>query len=249
MIETALKDELKRYIQFLRKALPARIVGAYIHGSATLGAFHERLSDIDLVVTVRGALSDRALRMVKDAHSAFCLESPWGKRLDTLIAALPIAPLSPNEMPGCHAFRKGRYMGKDTLPATALCLLHERGIVLHGAPCASVFPVVDRATLNAEMHDNLTRYWNRKSHQPYLFLFDEMVDFAVCTLPRIHHTLHTGAIIAKPQALDLCDQLFPEWTFLTNDVRTRRNGCRARLSPVQRIRRAAVTLRFIRSFQ
>lgn len=73
-----------------------------------------------------------------------------------------------------------------------------------------------------------------------------MVDFAAATFPRILHTIESGELIAKPEALTLLAGRFPAWHPLVIDAWSREGrrlgrlrGMRIALRMVREIRKSA----------
>ena len=57
-----MSDPLKRitesFVRRSREILGENLVGIYLHGSAAMGCFNDKKSDIDLLVVVKGEVSD-----------------------------------------------------------------------------------------------------------------------------------------------------------------------------------------------
>ena len=61
-----LNDLLKRFVTACREILGDDLVGVYLHGSAAMGCYNEKKSDIDLIVVVNEAVSDDVKRRFMD---------------------------------------------------------------------------------------------------------------------------------------------------------------------------------------
>lgn len=61
-----LNDLLKRFVTACREILGDDLVGVYLHGSAAMGCYNEKKSDIDLIVVVNKAVSDDVKRRFMD---------------------------------------------------------------------------------------------------------------------------------------------------------------------------------------
>ena len=60
-------DELtKSFVARSQEILGDNLVGIYLHGSAVMGCFNEKKSDIDLIIVVNTALSDQTKRQYMD---------------------------------------------------------------------------------------------------------------------------------------------------------------------------------------
>lgn len=62
----ALEKITNSFIEQSREILGDNLVGIYLHGSAVMGCFQEKKSDIDLVVVVNSAISDEIKRQYMD---------------------------------------------------------------------------------------------------------------------------------------------------------------------------------------
>lgn len=61
-----LEDITKCFVEHSRSILGDNLVGIYLHGSAAMGCFHARKSDIDLLVVVKGDIPDGIKRRYMD---------------------------------------------------------------------------------------------------------------------------------------------------------------------------------------
>ena len=51
-------DLLKRFTEMSKQILGSKLVGVYLHGSAAMGCFNRKKSDLDLILIVEGDISD-----------------------------------------------------------------------------------------------------------------------------------------------------------------------------------------------
>ncbi|MBR6295562.1 MAG: DUF4111 domain-containing protein [Treponema sp.] len=67
---------LSRFVDGAREILEANLLGVYLHGSASMGCFNPKLSDLDLLVGVRESPPDFTKRcfmdMILSLHEDFC---------------------------------------------------------------------------------------------------------------------------------------------------------------------------------
>jgi len=120
--------------------------------------------------------------------------------------------------------------------------VREHAVHVAGAAARDVIPAVTAAQLADEMRFNLDVYWRGRARRPWLFLVDDMVDFAVLTLPRIAYTIETGQVVSKPAAASWLRAREPRWRALIDEVTTRRaRGTRT----IARLARMRETLRFV----
>lgn len=242
----SVRDGLARYLCALESAFGPRLQAVYVHGSIALGDFDPVRSDVDFL-TVLGGLSKADLLPIRRLHRSLSSSHKWAGRLEGMYVV--DSDLTGADYSRPHPYVKhGRVQryGQRVGP-TARHLLGQHGVVLEGPPPNTWLPPVPRAAIDAEMDFNLNVYWASKVKRPYLFLFNEMVDFAVLTLPRILHTLETGTMISKRRAADYIEARFPQWDGLVKDVRGRFYPAHESPPLSGRMGRAVATRRFIRA--
>lgn len=144
--------------------LGANLVGVYLHGSLAMGCFNPRQSDLDLLVVTARPLSPEAKpqlgRLMLAASGA-----PHAVELSVLSQS----DLEPWKHPAGFSFHYSEtwrdetqqqlsgtwrlWEGHPTDPdlAAHVAVTKRRGIHLHGAPIAQVFPVVPREDLLASV--------------------------------------------------------------------------------------------------
>lgn len=234
-----LRAPLAHYAELARSAFGDALVGVFVHGSVALDAFDARGSDVDFLTVVRHRLDDGECARVATLHRELRRATPWGARLEGVYAAAGDLPAAGARGAGHrHPYvKRGRHRAGWTheLPAVARLMVRERGVAVWGTvPAAALIPPVSRSDLDAEMWYNLNVYWARQADRAYQFLYRPAADFAAATLPRVLHTLETGEIISKPQALALLAERFPEWGPLASPG-------------LGRLARARTTVAFIRA--
>lgn len=238
-------DMIRHYAALLHRMLPGSVVGSYLHGSIALDAFDARMSDIDVLTVLADEPSADQIRLIRALHRELRRYDPWGARFEGVY--VPAQALGVRSTAPSHLYiQRGRPRGRHRLDPVARLLVRTRGITVTGESAGSVIPETSPEEIREEMARNLTIYWSAQARRPYLFLVTEVVDFAVSTLPRIHHTLRTGELIGKPQAvMQLRDREW-EWKNLVDDVAARITGNAPRRA-LGGMSRAIATTRFIRA--
>ena len=61
-----LNELLNRFVAGSREILGDRVAGIYLHGSAAMGCFNPKKSDVDLIVVLNGGITDAAKRRYMD---------------------------------------------------------------------------------------------------------------------------------------------------------------------------------------
>lgn len=137
-------------------------VGVYLHGSAALGGFRPRTSDVDILAVVAGASSGAAVRL---GERLAAVDGCPGSGLDlTVITAATAAQLGdcPFEVYVATTDAAPRIIPGDDHPGdpdlvlhTALCRAH--AVAVTGPPPSAVFAPVPRTRILAAMLKELER--------------------------------------------------------------------------------------------
>ncbi|MGN6414063.1 hypothetical protein [Flexivirga sp.] len=173
------------------------IVGSYAAGSVASGEYAPGVSDIDLVALTAFPLLDAQLEQLARMHAAIDAAHP-GAQLGCVYAPV-------DELPGLHiahpTWTHGRLVERELSQLTR-AELGQFGIRLTGMPRRQVFPPLPAATIRAAARAELTGYWSWAAQRPWLFLDLSFADLALISMTRARHTLRSGELIGKPQALD-----------------------------------------------
>ncbi|HEX5436680.1 MAG TPA: aminoglycoside adenylyltransferase domain-containing protein [Gemmatimonadaceae bacterium] len=183
----------------LDQILGSSLVGAYLYGSLTQGAFDPARSDVDCIVVVRRDLTDAHFRAL-DAWLAQAAESDdWIRRLQ--MQFLVRGRLLRTDTRGAlYQFGTLTRCGSDGNPIIWRNVL-ETGVTLIGlAPETFLPPITERAMfdalvrevayLRAEITDPASRWRGQRFYRAY----------AVLTLCRILYTHRTGDVVSKRRA-------------------------------------------------
>lgn len=141
----------------LSQVLGDQLVGVYLHGSAVLGDFTPRRSDVDILAVSSGPLSDAARDDLRGALSPSALHCP-GRGLEFSIVARrslrDVGPAPPFELhvateteSGTERFVDGHARPGDTDLVMHYAVLTAHGVAVTGAPAPEVFPEVPRPLL------------------------------------------------------------------------------------------------------
>lgn len=169
--------EVARRLAQTLAALPAPLVGVYLHGSAVLGGWTASRSDVDVIVVVAdgsGAAAEAALRA---ALLQAATECP-GAGLECSVvtrgaAATPVEPW-PFVLHVASTGGGARCMEGSSIPGDPDLLMHylvarEHGWAEAGPPAAEVFGAPPRATVLRYLHGELA--WGLEhGTEPYAVL-------------------------------------------------------------------------------
>jgi hypothetical protein len=223
----------------LDRALPGRIDGFYVVGSACMGAFREGRSDVDFVALVSGELSRADLTRLGAMHAgrwASALVRDVGLRRRWPLVAngiylrpgdLAKSPLGVTPLAGhvSGRFRIAERTGLDVNPITWY-VLARHGIAVRGPAPRQLQIRTDPAELRAWTLGNLNSYWwrwaqraRRSGLNRATMLGRRYTSAGVLGAPRLHYTIATGEIATKEAAgayaLDVFD---PRWRPLIEDA-------------------------------
>lgn len=245
----------------LDRAVPGRVEGFYVVGSACLGAFRPGRSDIDFVAIVDGPLDPPELARLRALHhrhwTAALVRDVALRRRWPLVCngsyllrdALARSPLEVTALAGQVAGRFGvAEPGRFDVNPVTWHTLARHGIAIRGPEPDRLEIRADLDELRAWTLDNLREYWRpwaerarrlRPRGFPHRF-----TACGVLGVSRLDHTLRTGEIATKEVAGESALQRFdPRWRPLIEDAlaywRGGPLGHTYRHRPVLRIRRAA----------
>lgn len=222
----------------LDRALPGRVEGLYVVGSAATGAFRPGRSDIDFV-----ALLDRDLSRVELARLCAVHMGRWISALvrDTALrwrwplvcngiyltaADLSKSPLMVIPLAGhvSGRIRIAEREGFDVNPVTWHTLA-SHGIAVRGPARERLAIHLDRAELRAWTRENLNSFWRRwveRARHPGVrerMLGRRFASAGALGVTRLHYTLATGEIASKEAAAAHALHVFdPRWRPLLEDA-------------------------------
>ena len=111
MITTDLDKLLNGFTERSKEILGDDLVGIYLHGSAVMGCFNPKQSDIDLIILVERSLSDAVKRAYVDMVTAYSAMGPKkGIEMSVVLRSVckPFVYPTPFELHFSEAGRKWR---------------------------------------------------------------------------------------------------------------------------------------------
>lgn len=149
---------IEYFVQQNRKLLGDDLVGVYLHGSAVMGCFNSKKSDLDLMIVVREAIPDTTKRAYMDMVVELNRQAP-AKGIELSIVKesvcnpfiyptpfelhFSITHLDRYQLDPDSYIEKMRGTDKDL--AAHFTILYHRGTVLFGKAIREVFSEVSRA--------------------------------------------------------------------------------------------------------
>lgn len=223
----------------LDRALPGRIDGFYVVGSASMGAFRPGRSDVDFVAIVDRELREAELRRLRTLHAgrwtvALIRDTALRRRWPLVCNGIYLqpgdlsrSPLDVTPLAGHVAgrFRVAPRTGFDVNPVT-WHVLARHGIALRGPDLDRLDVRTDAAELRTWVHANLNGYWRhwaqraaRAGRRPAIIPPRHLAACGVLGAPRLHYTLTTGEIATKEAAAHYALDAFEHrWHELIHDA-------------------------------
>ncbi len=218
-------------------ALPGFVTAFYVTGSAALGAFDPRHSDIDFVAVAAHGLNPAQRAALEHAHRR--VQRRLGHGLDgLLVTETALRGESDEPLP---TLRHGRIVGMCPWRACSLDahVLREYGVVVRGLPPAALMPPVGWDSLCPQMVENLNDYWRRWhrdsarlwSPKGIGLLWNAQVEWGVLGVSRIAYSLREHAVISKAGAGQYMLNIAPpKWHAILQEALRPRLGGPARFA-------------------
>jgi hypothetical protein len=203
-VPEAIQPLLEEYLLLLDSKLPNFLEACYLQGSLALGAFNERLSDIDFIAFISRACTANDLESLKGIHQSLKVKFPrWpleGSYLQWRDLGQPDSAISPH--PHYHDGLLDPLAHPNLNDITWLTL-KKGGIALKGPEVATLALEVDWPGLLANLKHNLNTYWASYTSNPgrIVWLFSDYgVQWAVLGVLRQYYTLKERDITSKTGA-------------------------------------------------
>ena len=203
MISKQTDSLIKGFIEQTRSILQDNLVGIYLHGSAVMGCFNPRKSDIDLIIVVERPLTDAVKRAYMDMVFRYSALGPAkGIEMSIVLRKVckPIVYPTPYELhfsTGHLEWYKQdpddyirRMNGVDKDLAAHFTIINHRGRCLYGAPVKEVFAEVPSC-------DYMDSIWNDIAEAPENITEDTM--YLTLNLARVLAYKEEGLVLSKKE--------------------------------------------------
>ncbi len=239
VLPAAAREAVDDLLGRLDRAVPGRVDGFYVVGSACLGAFRVGRSDLDFVAVVAGELGRGELARVRAVHigrwgSALVRDGAVRRRWPLVCNGIYLrsgdlsrSPLEVTPLAGHIAgrFKVAERDGLDVNPVTWHTLAGH-GIAVRGPQRDRLQIHLDDAQLRSWTLGNLNGYWRRWTGRAQRnvvatqrALPRRFAAWGVLGAPRLHYTIATGAIASKQAAGHYALGTFdPRWHALIEDA-------------------------------
>lgn len=183
----------------LDEILGASLVGVYLYGSLTQGAFDPARSDVDCLVVVRRDLTDRQFRKLEARLAERAGSDPWLRRVQMQVLVQDRL-LRTDTRGALYQFGTLKRSGSDGNPIIWLNVLAS-GVALVGPAPETLLPPIsgdmihdalvrEAGYLRAEITNSASEWRDRRYYRTY----------AVLTLCRILYSYRRGGVVSKPRA-------------------------------------------------
>ncbi|MGY2895191.1 nucleotidyltransferase domain-containing protein [Deinococcus sp. UYEF24] len=210
-----LNDVLHQLADGVRAVLGPELIALYLTGSFALGDADEG-SDVDFLAVTRGPLNENQWAAVEATHQTiFGLPSPWTQHLEgSYIPADLLRDHGPVGTPVPYLDNGSRTLELSDHDNTLVVrwVTREHGVPLFGPPASTLIGLVPSEPLKVEVRATLHE-WGMQ-----LLAGEQNLDngwrqpYAALSIARTLHTLGTGAVYSKREAVEWSRQHAPEWT-------------------------------------
>lgn len=179
-------------------AMPV-VSDVWLTGSLAIGDHQPGASDIDMVALTTDALARNDLDRIVALHRHIDATSGRGSALGCVYLEVDQLATTGHQ---CPTWTHGQLVQRDLSPiARAELLAH--GLALVGRNPRSLLTPMSGQDVRAAARAELTGYWSWAVARPWLFLETGFADMALVTMARARHTLTTGMLVSKTDALPL----------------------------------------------
>jgi hypothetical protein len=230
---TALLHDLAAQLPIL---LRGNVVGIYLYGSLTQGAFDPKRSDIDCIVVTKRALTDAQFKKLRARLTVSAKSNPWTSRLQA--SFLLRDKILTMNAPSClYQFGRLRRSRSDANPIIWMNVLRS-GEILYGPSPESFVPPITREILfralqrevgylREEIIENPRSKWRAVAFYRA---------YAVLTLCRILYSSSIGTIVSKVRAAKWATKHLPtQWNDLILQALASDAGNQRARIPIRRI--------------
>lgn len=188
----------------------------FVGGSVASGDYTPGISDLDLVALVDGPLDTVRRAVLVTVHRDLDAGSASGLNLGCVyVDSGQLLDLEVRHLTWSHGTLVQR-----CLSGVARAELVRHGYAVFGRSPRDVFPAMNNAEVREAARGELTGYWAWAARRPWLWLDPVIADLGLTSMARGRHTLATGELLTKTQAIERVAA--PAW--LIDQLRARRRG-------------------------
>lgn len=204
---------LQELLSGVQAVLGERFVGLYLYGSLSSGGFDPRRSDIDFVVATTGELPEAQVQGLEKLHEQLWATGlKWAAKLEGSYVPQGLLRRHDPASPPCPSVNEGKFylvpLGADWIIQRHI--LRESGVVVVGPGLRELVDPVSPDELRGAVGGVLREWWLPMLGRPDWLRRPDYQAFAVLTMCRALHTLHSGAIASKPESARWAQEMLGE---------------------------------------
>lgn len=184
-----------------------------VAGSLATGDYRPGVSDLDLVALVDGPVDQARVDALRRLHQGL---DDSGAHLGCVYVDVAQIP----DLRARHPTWTHGQLVRRILSGITRAELVRHGYALVGRPPRTVFPEMTDDDVRAAARAELSGYWAWAARRPWLWLDPVLADLGLTSMARGRHTLETGDLLTKTQAVERAAA--PPW--LIDQLRARRRG-------------------------
>jgi hypothetical protein len=200
----------------------------YLYGSLTSGDFDPETSDVDFVVVTAGELPDDLIAALAAVHARITTSGvKWAAKLEgSYLPQRALRRYARGDLPR-PTLNEGKFYlaphGWDWVIQRHI--LREQGVVVAGPPLRPMIDPVQPDDLRQAVLELLQEWWAPMIADPTRLLHSDYQAYAILSMCRALHTMHTGTIVSKPAAAAWAQQALGErWEHIIDRARAWRPG-------------------------
>jgi hypothetical protein len=215
----AVNELLAELVREIRAILGPELVGLYLYGSLSLGDFDLASRDVDFLAVTRDSLSSEALAALGAMHARLGSSAfPYADKLEgwyfTRAALRRPSPDEPLQATIGADWPFG-LQAPSAVWVIERYIVREHGLTVFGPSPRDLIDPVTPDALRAATRTLLRDFWSLQLDGPDWLRTRDYQAFAILTMCRALHTLHTGQAVSKPVAAAWAQQyLAPPWPAL-----------------------------------
>ena len=187
-----------------------------VAGSLATGDYIPGVSDLDLVAFVDGPVDERRQSMLAALHRQLDAGAAAGLNLGCVY--VDSARADDVRIP--HPTWTHGVLVRRILSGITRAELVRHGYSVSGRSPLEVLPAMTDDDIREAARAELTGYWSWAARRPWIWLDPVIADLGLTSMARGRHTLRTGELLTKSQAVEQADA--PAW--LIDQLRARRHG-------------------------
>jgi Nucleotidyltransferase domain len=187
-----------------------------VAGSLATGDYIPGVSDLDLVALTTGPADRARQEILTGLHRE--LDSGPAQGLDLGCVYVDAGTLT--DLGAVHPTWTHGSLVQRSLSTVTRAELVRHGFAVLGRPPAAVLPEMTDDDVRRAARADLCGYWAHAARRPWWWLNPVIADLGLTSMARGRHTLRTGQLLTKTQAIEQAHA--PPW--LKDQLRARRRG-------------------------